>query len=440
MLPGPTTPLNTGPTLPTDLQRTLVNSGGPLESPWLWGSLATVTVLAGVGWLWWAFRAPPGGRRRRLRLVGAAVTVPILALVSGGAWLNSQVGYFPTPASLSEFVLGGSEVSLPATNAGPAADQLGSPNPAGSRLVMETLEDAALGIRPGRTYVYLPAGYDSAAEATRRYPVVFLLHGFPGRAADWFEAGRAQYILDLLIGRQIVPPMIVVSPDASGGRGLYDSECLDAVPPEPKVESFVTHTVVSWLDQQFRTIPDRSARAIGGMSSGGYCALNVGLRQQDTFSVILGMQPYGDPGATGYAHLGRSLALRQANTPSRYIATMRFRHQMSIMLDAGALDPAGVTRARTLADILVTRGQDVAFRSEPSQRHSWLAARAGLPYMLDFAGQRLRTTAGGPPPTAGGPSAGAGQPGQAPGAAAAQWRTEPHRRRRRTLPGTPPSR
>jgi S-formylglutathione hydrolase FrmB len=377
-----------------------------LESAWVWVSLLVLTVLVAAGLVWWSHRRRLAGRARWVRRVGGSLAVLVLGLATIGAWVNSWVGYFPTVHTLTGFLSGGNAVDqptgLPAGNAvlasGPGGQgggqgsqdgHSGSQDGQGSRVAVDVLADPGLGIGPGPVYTYLPPGYGDAANDRRRYPVVYLIGGFPGRAADWFVAGLAARTMDVLISQHVVPPMILVSPDAAAGHRLYDSECLNAV-GGPQEETFLTRDLLAWTDRHFRTIADRDGRAIGGMSSGGFCALNLGLRHQDTYRVILAMQPYGDPGRSGYEHLAWRRALMAANTPSRYIPRMRFRHPVVAMLDAGQFDAAGVVRARALAEALAARGQQVAFRIEPGDTHSWHAARHGLPYLLDFAAHHLR--------------------------------------------------
>src|SRR5664280_2537066 len=70
---------------------------------------------------------------------------------------------------------------------------------------------------------------------------------------------------------------------------LDDSECVDGV---------------AAVDAQLRTVADRSHRAVGGMSAGGYCALNLGLRHRDTFAAIVDMS-----GLTVPTHAGGLTAL-----------------------------------------------------------------------------------------------------------------------------------
>ena len=373
--------LEPGPALPGDVRQQLARTGN-LETPWVWVTLAAASVLALTGLVWWCRRQELAGWWRWARLVAGGLAVLLLATGAVGAGINSYVGYFPTLRSFAAYVAGSRSGGL--GGAGAAV-----PGGYRSRVVVDQVGAPALGVRPGRLYVYLPPGYDDPGNTSRRYPVVYLVHGFPGRAADWFTAGQAGRAMDVLLGRHLVPPMILASPDAAAGRGLYDSECLDAV-DGPAEGTFLTGTVVSYVDSHYRTVADRSARAIGGMSSGGYCALNLGLRHTDRYSVILSSEPYGDPGRVGYSHLAWRRSLMAANTPSGYIRTMRFLHRMAVMLDAPGGDPADVSRARELGLALAARGQQVAFRVEAGQSHTWHAARAGLPYLLAFAGAHLR--------------------------------------------------
>jgi S-formylglutathione hydrolase FrmB len=192
--------------------------------------------------------------------------------------------------------------------------------------------------------------------------------------------------MDAMLRDRLVQPMIVVAPDASGGW-LHDSEMLDQV-GGPQVATYLTRTVVDAVDGAYRTVPDRAARAIGGMSSGGYGALNLGLRHQGVYSVILSEMPYGDPGPVTWSLLGGSHALWLANSPSHYIPTMTFKHPIAVDLLAGSRDRARGEAVR-LARMLVASGQQAQDTIVPDANHTWRGARAELPYALAFASQHL---------------------------------------------------
>lgn len=239
-------------------------------------------------------------------------------------------------------------------------------------------------------YIYLPAGYDDPANAAVRYPVLYLLHGTPGWPSDWFQPAWAGGWMDKLVGAGAVRPMILVAATANRRHG-DDSECLNAV-NGPQMETYLTQDVVAYTDGHYRTLPDRGHRGIGGISSGGYCALNLGLRHQDEYAVVLAHMPYGDPGnAADVTHrlLGDSSVLYRQNTPSLYLPKFVFRYPTAFFLDAGSYDPVVRADAKALARLLTRQHQAVSLRVIPRESHSWRLAREEVPYSLRFASGHL---------------------------------------------------
>jgi len=131
--------------------------------------------------------------------------------------------------------------------------------------------------------IYLPPGYD---EDTRRYPVAYLLAGFVGTGlsfmnySPWEE--NIQQRLDRLISCDACKPMIVVMPDCFTRYG--GSQYLDS-PATGNYRSYLLE-IVSYVDQHFRSIPDRDHRAILGKSSGGYGALMSAIHHPDVFGLV----------------------------------------------------------------------------------------------------------------------------------------------------------
>ena len=116
-----------------------------------------------------------------------------------------------------------------------------------------------LDVPPSPALVYLPPAYDSPANAGRRYPVVYLLHGYPGSPLDWFRAVPTQQIMDTMLADHLIQPMIVVAPNANGGW-LTDSEMLNKA-GGPQTETYLTRTVVGYVDAHFRTVAARAGRS-----------------------------------------------------------------------------------------------------------------------------------------------------------------------------------
>ncbi|MDX3196064.1 alpha/beta hydrolase-fold protein, partial [Streptomyces sp. MN03-5084-2B] len=243
----------------------------------------------------------------------------------------------------------------------------------------------------GSNYVILPPGYDS--DPTRRYPVVYLIHGYPfGGPRDWLTSGDAPGSLLALQQANVIAPMIVVSVDMTAGNPSTDWECLD-VPGGPQLETYLAGTVVPAIDHRYRTLADRTHRALGGMSGGGFGALNIGLHHVDEFATLVIALPYDDLNDSVGILDGNRQAIA-ANTPRRYLPTMKFPAPISVMLAVGTGAPTDVSTARRIADALHARGQEAVVHAERGFNHTWHTARATLPYLLAFADQNFRT----PPP------------------------------------------
>lgn len=371
--PLPTAPsvVHTVAPLPPSLT-SRIGSSGYLEQPWLGRGLLMAGVLLALLGIGAALLARRRGRRVLPRLPGRLtgsllVLMALLPLLAGaGVLVNSYVGYVPTLSALLH---------------GP--DGAGAGRYA-SKVVAVDIASATARVR-GPALVYLPPGYSDPRNAARRYPVVYLMYGTPGRPQDWFLAGRVPQTMDLLLAGRYLGPMIVVSPTSSAGY-WSDDECLDAPGRAPQLEHYLSVDVVGAIDRSFRTLPDRDHRAIGGMSSGAFCSLNVGLHHLHRFSVILASAPYGDPGPgplTGALHGDRSLW--RANSPAFYLPLWHFAARVAVFLDAGSRDRHATGTSLRLARQLADAGQSVVFRTVPGERHTWKEARAELPYALVFA-------------------------------------------------------
>lgn len=127
----------------------------------------------------------------------------------------------------------------------------------------------------GSFHVYLPPSF---ARATVRYPVLYLLHGTGERDTSFLQIGL-QGMLDRLIARHAVPPMIAVM--IQGGPGT--NNWLDH--GNRGYESYVLE-VQEMLDRVLPTAADRAGRAIAGYSMGGYGAMRVALDHPERFAAV----------------------------------------------------------------------------------------------------------------------------------------------------------
>ncbi len=142
---------------------------------------------------------------------------------------------------------------------------------------------SALGDHRQPVDVYLPPGY--AAHPARRYPVMYLLHGFPGRPGAFLQTVRLGVVEDVLLAQHRIRPLILVMPFGSTGS-FTDKEWANGVGRDQGWETFVARDLVRAVDSRYRTIARGSDRIVGGLSEGGYGALNIGLHHPGEFRVI----------------------------------------------------------------------------------------------------------------------------------------------------------
>jgi enterochelin esterase family protein len=148
-------------------------------------------------------------------------------------------------------------------------------------------------------YVYTPPDYNPAAK--KKYPVLYLLHGFSDDAGAWTGIGRANVILDNLIARGKAKPMIVVMPLGYGtmefvrrGWDAWNHAELRDRNFEIFREVLLTE-VMPQVEGQYQIKKDRNARAIAGLSMGGSESLLTGLNNLDKFSWIGAFSSGGIP-------------------------------------------------------------------------------------------------------------------------------------------------
>lgn len=145
--------------------------------------------------------------------------------------------------------------------------------------------------RDRRMTIYFPPGYE---KSTRRYPVLYLLHGTGGDENAWIELGRAPVIFDNLISKGEMEPAIVVMPN-----GVIDIDSAPGYGPAGLVEP-VTRTenwmngrfdmmfpeIVSFIDSTYRTQSVAESRAIAGLSMGGFNSMNISRQYPGMFSWV----------------------------------------------------------------------------------------------------------------------------------------------------------
>ena len=144
-----------------------------------------------------------------------------------------------------------------------------------TRLLESMILNSSLLNRAVKYSIYLPPDYYTS---TRRYPVVYLLHGLGDNETSWVQFGEADRIADADIRSGELPPMIIVMPDA--GTTFYINDYQSKVRYEDMfVQEFIPH-----IDSMFRTRAQREYRAVSGLSMGGYGSLVLAMHHPELFS------------------------------------------------------------------------------------------------------------------------------------------------------------
>lgn len=141
-----------------------------------------------------------------------------------------------------------------------------------------------------RMYVYLPQDYH---ENNERYPVLYLLHGARGNELSWIHKGNILHNIDSLISSSKMKETIVVFPNVNQYKNERDfgkSRLKGAIESffetDGIVEAAFMKDVVSVIDSQYRTVPDKEHRAIAGLSIGAMQSMYISANAPESFDYI----------------------------------------------------------------------------------------------------------------------------------------------------------
>jgi enterochelin esterase-like enzyme len=134
-------------------------------------------------------------------------------------------------------------------------------------------------------FVFLPPSY--ARQKSRRYPVVYALHGYSIGAEQWTHEIHVPQTIEGAFA-QGAQEMIVVLPDA---KTLHNGSMYSSSVTTGDFEQFVARDLVAYIDAHYRTIPDRLSRGLVGHSMGGYGATRIGMKHADVFGSLYIMSP-----------------------------------------------------------------------------------------------------------------------------------------------------
>lgn len=295
---------------------------------------------------------------------GVGVLVLMLAAAAGGVL---TAGPSWQPAGLDE----ASFVPLPSTS-----EAALSP-PVRSRVEERSFRSEAL--RRTMPYlIYLPRGYD--AEPETRYPVLYMLHGMAGTMYEWPGYGLLD-MADRLIGSGEIAPLLIVMPQGD------DSYWIDHANNGPRWGAYVAEDLVAEIDGRFRTLPEPSSRAIGGLSMGGFGALTLAITYPNVFGVVGAHSPSLRRSVDAPSYFGDSASFDQRDPVVLYDLYADIARNLTIWLDTGEGDP-WLSLVRAFREQLEAAGIAVSYAEYPGghDNASWIARAADC---LRFYGAAL---------------------------------------------------
>lgn len=122
--------------------------------------------------------------------------------------------------------------------------------------------------------IYLPSDYETSS---RRYPVLYLLHGFTDDETAWAQFGEAHLIADRMANSGEMASMLIVMPDA--GVSWY----VNSADGKVKYEDFFIKEFIPFVDKTYRTRSAKESRAIAGLSMGGHGSLIMAMKHPELF-------------------------------------------------------------------------------------------------------------------------------------------------------------
>ena len=258
--------------------------------------------------------------------------------------------------------------------------------PAGGSLYRGVFPDSAAP-RPLRAgYLYLPPNID----ATKRYPVVYLLHGMPGDPVEFVNSLRILDVADQMISSGQITPFIGVMP-AAGPNIRYDGEWAGPW------ERYLLDGVIPWVDAHLPTEPTAAGRTLAGLSAGGFGAADIGLRSPSLFGRIESWSGYFTPLHDG-PFKGADATTLAANDPTKLVESEASRLRSlrtRFYLSSGPTHSHYFKEQQTIdfAALLERLRLPVTLRLVPTLTGEWRSQfAAGLRWALAPRGPALHST------------------------------------------------
>lgn len=249
--------------------------------------------------------------------------------------------------------------------------------------------------------VILPPSYDS--EKTRRFPILYFLHGLGENEQILVNSGGMNLVDDLW-DRKAIAEFVIVTPAA--GRSFY----INSRDGKVRYEEFFVREFMPYIESHYRIRAERRERGISGVSMGGFGSLHLALRHPELFEAVsahsaalIDKPPRADLAGTGAVGLGRVLGSAfgepfdpqywERESPFTIVRSGVKLAEMKIYFDCGTEDDFGFNAgAQAFHDLLLARKIPHEFYLYPGG-HNWDYVAQHFPASLEFHSKIFAETA-----------------------------------------------
>ncbi|RIK15621.1 MAG: esterase [Acidobacteria bacterium] len=344
--------------------------------------------------------AGPWRRGERVRGAAGAAGATAVALLAVAVALNAHFSTYATlgsalrldlhPVALEQ--VDAAPVNDPATGSGATYTWWTAPTdlPAAGTVVRTPVPASDPDFSPRQAYVYLPPAY--LTDRRPLLPVLVLVAGVPGGPADWLTGGELTRTMDAFAAAHHGLAPVVVVPDDLGGS-LTNPLCSDAWRGD--VATYLEQDVPAWVSAHLQVDADHAHWAVGGISNGGTCALQLATRAPQVYPTFLDMsgEPHptlGTPARTLARGFGGDEAALEANDPLTLMARQRYP-QVAGIVSVGRDDGRYRHSQHEVYAAARAAGMDVQLREYPGG-HAWTTWAAALTDQLPWLARRQGIT------------------------------------------------
>jgi S-formylglutathione hydrolase FrmB len=297
---------------------------------------------------------------------------------------------------LAVFLVGATSALVVAQRGGP---QFRDVVPEGSRVQYKTYQSALMS-RELRYAVYLPPSYETSG--TRRYPVLYFLHGLNENEMRWSTRGEADLLLDKLVAAKSIGEFIVAIPMSSTTSFYTNARAGNAPWEDAVVKEFIP-----MIESTYRVNATRATRGISGISMGGYGSLKIAMKHPEMFGSVSAHSAALVPDFNNTTVAGRrldqfkslfdgiygigfngvgalDLSYWAANNPLDLAKDTAKLQGMKIYFDCGTEDEYGFYAGQQVLDDLLTKAKYAHTAGLYPGNHGWDYAKAHIQNSLMF--------------------------------------------------------